>query len=415
MKRIGSFLLCCTLVGCFARKESAEILKTGTWRATLEIQGQVVPFILECRKDDSDGYDFYLQNAGERLLLDEVTLQGDSLDIEVHIFDANIKAKIKGDTLQGVFIKNFAADYRIPFSAVHGQSYRFDKTSVQNAVPDFAGKYQVEFIHESDTTDAIALFQQFGDSLTGTFLTPTGDYRFLEGNVSNGVLNLSTFDGNYIYLFRATKDPDGKLRGEFYSGKAWYETWVGIRDDNASLPDAEALTYLKEGYDRIAFTFPDVNGKMVSLTDDKYKGKVVIVQLLGTWCPNCMDETIFLAEWCTKNKDRGVEIIGLAYERKDDFTYASERVKKMVGRLKVGYDIVVAGTDNKDKASETLPMLNKVIAFPTTIFIDKDGKVSKIHTGFSGPGTGVYYDQFIQRFNETVNELLKRNLASENN
>ena len=80
----------------------------------------------------------------------------------------------------------------------------------------------------------------------------------------------------------------------------------------------------------LTFSFPDVNGKMVSLTDDKYKNKVVIIQLFGTWCPNCMDETIFLTDWYDENKDRGVEIIGLAYERKDDFTYASERVKKMV-------------------------------------------------------------------------------------
>ena len=104
-----------------------------------------------------------------------------------------------------------------------------------------------------------------------------------------------------------------------------------IKDDNASLPDAEALTYLKEGYDRITFSFPDVSGKPISLTDEKYQNKVVIIQLLGTWCPNCMDETLFLADWYRRNKDRGVEIIGLAYERKDDFSYASERVKKMVG------------------------------------------------------------------------------------
>jgi len=410
MKRIGVFLICSSLLGCFARKESNEILKTGTWRATLEIQGQMVPFILECRKDDGDGYDFYLQNAGERLLLDEVTITNDSVDIGLHIFDANIKARIHGDTLKGLFIKNFAADYEIPFRAVYGQSYRFEKATEQKDTPDFGGKYRVEFVHEGDTTEAIALFQQFGDSVTGTFLTKTGDYRFLEGNVSNGLLNLSTFDGNYIYLFKAAKDPDGKLKGEFYSGKAWYETWVAVKDENASLPDAEALTYLKEGYDRIDFTFPDVSGKMVSLTDEKYKGKVVIIQLLGTWCPNCMDETIFLVDWYRRNKERDVEIIGLAYERKADFAYASERVKKMVKRMGVGYDIVIAGSENKEEASKTLPMLNKVIAFPTTIFVGKDGKVKKIHTGFSGPGTGMYYDQFIQRFDETVNELLMSNL-----
>ena len=173
------------------------------------------------------------------------------------------------------------------------------------------------------------------------------------------------------------------------------------------MPDAESLTYLKEGHERITFEFPDVNGKLTSLDDEKYQNKVVILQLLGTWCPNCMDETKFLAPWYEENRDRGVEIIGLAYERKPDFDYASARVKKMVAKMGVGYDILIAGTDDKEKAAETLPMLSAVVAFPTTIFIGKDGKVKKIHTGFNGPGTGIYFEQFKENFNQTVNELLR--------
>jgi hypothetical protein len=125
-----------------------------------------------------------------------------------------------------------------------------------------------------------------------------------------------------------------------------------------------------------------------------------------------MDETKFLAPWYKENSNRGVEIIGLAYERKADFTYASERVKKMIDKFNVPYDFVIAGTNNKDAAAKTLPQLNKIVAFPTTIFIGKDGKVKKIHTGFTGPGTGLYYDQFVQHFNETVNELLSEKIAS---
>jgi thiol-disulfide isomerase/thioredoxin len=189
---------------------------------------------------------------------------------------------------------------------------------------------------------------------------------------------------------------------------------VAKKNDFASLPDPESLTYLKKGYEKIEFTFPDINGKSVTLNDEKYKNKVVILQIFGTWCPNCMDETKFLAPWFLENKDRGVEIIGLAYERKNDFTYASGRVKKMINKFNVPYDFVIAGTNDKAKASETLPQLNKVVAFPTTIFIGKDGKVKKIHTGFTGPGTGKYYDLFVQHFNETVNELLTEDLTSKN-
>jgi thiol-disulfide isomerase/thioredoxin len=411
MMKSFSFLLCVLLTGCLATNDTGEGLKSGIWRATVEIQGRELPFNFEVKRNNKNDSEIYLINADERLLLDEINIAGDSIDIGLHIFDANFKAIMKGDTLEGLFIKNFAKDYRLPFRAVRGQSYRFARSTKDVELPDFAGKYEVRFIHEADTTPAIALFTQSGDSVTGTFLTPTGDYRYLQGNVVDGTLHLSTFDGNYAYLFTAVKQDDGTLLGEYYSGKTWMENWVARKNDNATLPDAENLTYLKEGYDRIEFNFPDINGNNVSLNDDKYRNKVVILQLFGTWCPNCMDETRFLAPWFKENKDRGVEIIGLAYERKPDFNYASDRIKKMAEKLDVTYDFVIAGTEDKEKASETLPMLNKVVAFPTTIFIGKDGKVKKIHTGFTGPSTGVYYEQFQQQFNETVNELLSEKVA----
>lgn len=396
------------LFGCYAKKET-PILQTGIWRATVEIQGKELPFNFEVERSASDKVVVYLINADERLLLDEVIMNGDSVDIPLHIFDANIKAKIEGKTLTGLFIKNLTDDYRLPFKATHGVYYRFEKDASQTVVPDFSGKYQVSFINQADTTQAVGVFHQFGDSVTGTFLTPTGDYRYLQGNVSGGKMQLSAFDGNHAYIFTATRAADGNLNGEFFSGKTLHKQWLGVKTDNPVMPDAEKMTFLKDGYDRIEFTFPDVNGNNVSLNDNKYKNKVVILQLFGTWCPNCMDETRFLAPWYDQNKNRGIEIIGLAYERKPDFKYASERVKRMIEKLDVSYDFVIAGTDDKATASSTLPMLNRIAAFPTTIFIGKDGLVKKIHTGFSGPGTGEYYEQFKEEFNQTINELLAEN------
>ena len=226
----------------------------------------------------------------------------------------------------------------------------------------------------------------------------------------NDELLLSTFDGNHAFVFTAHFDGDS-IRGNFYSGKSSLETWKGIRDEDATMPDPESLTFLKPGFEKLEFSFPDVDGNTINSTDDRFKDKVVILQVFGTWCPNCIDETKFLTKWYEQNKTRGVEILGLAYERKSDFTYASSRVKKMKEKLSVGYDFVIAGTDNKEQASQSLPALNRVIAFPTTIFIGRDGKVKYIHTGFSGPGTGIYYEQFKERFNLIVNELLVENPA----
>jgi thiol-disulfide isomerase/thioredoxin len=301
----------------------------------------------------------------------------------------------------------------MPFTATLGEDFRFEKVNVNPPSTDFTGKYAVTFITDKgDTSVSVGVFNQKGNYVEGTFLTTTGDYRYLEGNVIGDKLYLSTFDGNHSFLFIAVKKDDKTVTGDYWSGSASHESWTGIKDDNAVMPDADALTFLKPGFEKIDFSFPDLNNNKVSPADEKFKNKVVILQIFGTWCPNCMDETKFLSQWYNENKDRGVEIVGLAYERKDDFTYASERVKKMKSKLNVPYDFVIAGTNDKKKASETLPMLNQVLSFPTTIFIGKDGKVKHIRTGFEGPGTGVYYDQFKQHFNEIINELLNEKLAA---
>ena len=133
---------------------------------------------------------------------------------------------------------------------------------------------------------------------------------------------------------------------------------------------------------------------------------MVLLQIFGTWCPNCMDETIFYADWFNKHQNEAIEIIGLAYEAKDDFEYAKARVEKMKAKYNVGYDYVIAGVYDKEAAAKTLPMLNHVLSFPTTIFIDKKGKVRKIHTGFSGPATGIYYEEFKNDFNSFMDQLL---------
>ncbi|MEJ0057740.1 MAG: TlpA disulfide reductase family protein [Bacteroidota bacterium] len=392
-------------------KKPVEV-RSGIWRGVLEQQGQALPFTFEVENKDGK-YAVYLKNASEKLLLDEVIMDGDSVKMVLHIFDAELHAKVDGNSLKGWYLKNYDPGFRMPFSATYGEDFRFEKTSDQ-PVTDFTGKYAVKFVNDkNDTSVSVGVFTQTGNHAEGTFLTTTGDYRYLEGNVVSDKLYLSTFDGNHSFLFIASKKDETTLVGDFWSGGSSHESWVGTRDEKAIMPDAESLTFLKEGYDKIDFNFPDVNQMMITSADERFRNKVVILQIFGTWCPNCMDETKFLSQWYNENKDRGVEILGLAYERKDDFGYASDRVKKMKEKLSVPYDFVIAGTNDKVKAAETLPMLNKVLAFPTTIFIGKDGKVKHIRTGFEGPGTGVYYEQFKQRFNELINELLTEKLSAE--
>ncbi|MFC7669675.1 peroxiredoxin family protein [Hymenobacter humi] len=206
--------------------------------------------------------------------------------------------------------------------------------------PDYTGTWRVTFREDDGNTyPAVGVFKQQGAALTGTFLTTTGDYRYLSGAVLPEGMGLSTFDGNHGYLFQAAKQPNGTLKGEFYSGKSGHETWTAVLDPKAKLPDADTLTYLKKGESRLNFKFPSIfEGGVVEPTGPKYRGKVVVIQLLGSWCPNCMDETAFLAPWYDKNKGRGVEVIGLGYERSPEYAKASARLRNLRERYNINYE-----------------------------------------------------------------------------
>lgn len=397
------FLLIFLISGSFSFAQTSS-LKQGIWRGVIDCQGHDLPFTFEVTKKNKN-YFVDIKNGSEKIRLDEISFFGDSVKMVLHIFDAELRAKIEGDKLSGTFVKNYAPEANQKFSASFGEDFRFAKNTSEKTT-DFTGKYQVEFkTSKGKIIPSVGIFQQEGNHITGSFLTPTGDYRYLEGNVVDGKMMLSTFDGNHAYVFIAGKNGDS-LKGDYYAGKLTYESFKGFKNENAKMPDAESLTFLKEGYKKIDFSFPDIHKKMITSSDDRFKNKVVILQIFGTWCPNCMDETKFLVPWYNENHNRGVEILGLAYERKEDFTYASERVRKAIDKMKIPYPFVIAGVNDTEKASKTLPALNKVLGFPTTIIIGKDGNVKYIHTGFEGPGTGIYYEQFKERFNQVINACL---------
>lgn len=389
-------------------------ISEGDWRGVIAIQGQELPFNFTVRYDSLSAPIFTLKNADERLVLDEISQVDDSLIIPLYIFDASLKFKIlANDRLSGVYVKHDASDlYEIPVTATTGKERFKGESSTEGYLQEaISGKWAISFLRkDGSVSDGILLLTANSTGvLTGSILKPTGDYRFLEGQIEeDGTIRLSTFDGAHTYLFEAKYNLEINeiVDGTFWSGKSREERFSAKKDDNMVLPDAEQLTYLKEGYDKFTFAFPDLTGKTVSLDDDRFKNKAVIVQIFGTWCPNCMDETRFLTEWYASNKDKNVEIVALAYEAKDDFDYAVSRVERMKKKMQPGYEFLIAGTNSNEAASKTLPMLNAVVAFPTMIILDANHDIVQIHTGFNGPGTGDYYTKFVEEFTNTMNELL---------
>lgn len=374
-----------------------------SWRAEIQLPDVVLPVEM---KISADGSEAWFENGSERVNVGQLKIEGDQYELRFPAFNNVIELERQDDKLNGTLtLVKRGYEQHMPVTAVPHPGYRFSAEPQPEI--DVTGRWEVVFVdEEGNETEAVGEFDQQGGLLNGTFLTATGDYRFLAGEVDGRTLKLSTFDGAHAFVFTASLDETDTLTGDFWSGTKWHETWTAQRNFDAKLPDAYSLTYLKPGYETVEFTFPDLDGQPVSLADAKYDDKVVLVTLSGTWCPNCADEADFLAAYYRENRDRGMEVVNLLFEHTTEFEAAAALGRELVDKHGIEYDVLVAGYSDKAIAAEALPMLNHVLAYPTMIFIDRSGAVRKIHTGFSGPGTGGYYREFVREFNQLMEELL---------
>lgn len=383
-------------------------LKTGIWRGALKTaSGTEIPFNFDV-KDTAGKQQLFIINGTERFKVTDVTSKGDSVFIHMPLFNSEFKLKLDAGNLKGQWVKHLGErDATVEFAAEPNTDWRFIKAPDKPTF-NIAGRWSAVMGEGEGRDTTVGEFKQDGNHLTGTFLTTTGDYRFLDGTVSGNKMYLSCFDGGHAYTFTATiKDAQTITEGKFYAGATAVQSWEAVKDENAKLPDAYSLTALKPGYKKIDFAFKDLNGKVVSLQDARYKNKVVIVQILGSWCPNCMDETAYMVNYYKKYQPKGVEVVGLAYERTKDFEQSKKALLQTKNRFNVSYPILITGyTSSRGEPAKSLPMLAKVVGFPTTIIIDKSGDVRKIHTGFNGPGTGEHYTEFISEFEKLTDDLL---------
>ncbi len=386
----------------FSFSAPAQLLP-GIWRGELSLNDTtVLPFNFQVYESNLD-----LMNGEERINLSDITYTSDSVFLQLPVFNSEFRCKMNDRNLSGNFYNYTRKSNNIlSFEAEQNAAYRFSEKP-ESPYLNLSGRWQAIFDDEApESKMSVALFHQDGNHLTGTFLTTTGDYRYLEGEVSGQKVSLSAFDGSHAFLFTATIQKDGTLIGDFYSGSHYHETWSAFRNEKAELPDAESLTFIKPGYDKLDFKFPDEYGDSLSIRDPQFLNKVLIVTLTGTWCPNCMDETRFLVDFYSTYKAKGVEIIALDYERVLDSATVKKSISKLKKQLGVEYPVLFAGTNDREEAAKTLPMLNRILGYPTTIVIDKKGIVRKIYTGFSGPATGADYVSFKESFLRFINKLI---------
>lgn len=389
----------------------------GRWRAALISPGGELPFHIELAGSDRNAMSATIVN-GDEAIAAGASIEGGELLIRFPHYDAEIRAR-RGSTqatLSGEWKKRTpGGNSTLRFRATKGVAHRFvplpADTPRGSAPASVAGHWRTEFSDEDGTFLARGEFAQDGGRVTGTFLTATGDFRYLEGDYGAGLLRLSTFDGAHAFLFTAQVANSGGgpvMRGYFYSRDVYNASFTArpVAEGDTVLPDPFAEVTVTSADQKLRFAFPDTEGVPMTNEDPRFRGKVVVVDLFGSWCPNCNDEAPVLAGWHRRYRDRGLEIVGLAFEYTGDRERDAEMVRRYKARHGIEFPLLVAGVSDKKQAAAALPDISEVKSYPTTIFVGRDGRVRKIHSGFAGPGTGEHFTRLIAELEGEIERLL---------
>jgi thiol-disulfide isomerase/thioredoxin len=411
MKVKHLFLLLCLITAGVVQSKPLKI-KTGVWFTSFTLtEKDQLPVLFEIKKENKQ-YLFCIINGSERIILDDVLQSKDSVFINFPAFASELRAKVHNKTYISGNWYNHAkkGNYYLPFWSRYRHA---DKYPSEKPLIDVTGRWEVTFDYNQDPEKAVGLFkmepthsltgQKIPNRVTGTFLTETGDYRFLEGATINDCMYLSTFDGSHAFLFTSQLKSD-TLWGEFLSGKHYKTNWFAVRNESFELRHPDSLTVADKNIP-LKFSLPKLDGSIYNFPEDNAEGKVILVQILGTWCPNCLDESVYLKS-VIETYGESLDIVAVTFETQKTMTAKISKVQSYRERLSLPYTFLIGGDACKTCAADLFPTLNHIISFPTLIFIDKKGEVRKVHTGFNGPGTGKYYEQFVSSTNDFIEKLI---------
>ena len=275
--------------------------------------------------------------------------------------------------------------------------------------PELFVKWKVLFEPGTPNEEVlVGVFQQeMNGRIFGSFLSETGDYRYLHGYAANGKLHLQTYTGYWAFVVEADLNGTNEMTGVFYSGGKSSSPFKAIKDETVQLRDEAELTYLIKRDERVVLNnLIKLNGRKTNLDLSK-NGQLTLIQIMGTWCPNCIDEANLLKELRATYGKQGLEIIALGFEVGTDNKKQRSRLKRFVKDLQVNYPVYLAGTSSKEAAAAYFPMLNGIMSFPTSILVDEQGKIIAIHTGFSGPATGAAYTELVNKYKQEIENALE--------
>jgi thiol-disulfide isomerase/thioredoxin len=400
-----------------ACKKSAD--PVGVWRGTIRNNsGEEVAFTLEVKREGA-GIVGALVNGDDRTVSTSGSFEGATLKLRYDFYDAELNAVIVGDELGGGFTRQWRKQTLVrKLRAVRAAGADTEaraasnQSNSPNSSTDISGEWVMRVGEEPKLSFWRAAFIQQGSRAKGTIIPVSGDWGEMTGSFENNQLTLNRFDGINCRVYKATLTPQGALEGFVDLGlfepkrKVIAQRLTAENKSNvASLPDPANYTRMKNAAEPFRFSFPDPDGKTISSTDERFKNKVVIVTITGSWCPNCYDEAPVLQEFYERYRERGLEVVALSFEYTGDAARDTKQVRAFAKRLGVSYPILYAGV--VEDAEKKLSQLVNFGPFPTTIYIGRDGLVKRVHAGFEGKATGERFTKLKTEMEALIQELLE--------
>ncbi|HEU4830073.1 MAG TPA: TlpA disulfide reductase family protein [Gemmatimonadales bacterium] len=371
----------------------------GSWRSVLDLAGGPLRFGIEIAGSDS-GLSAELCNAGECVTAGPVRMFGDSLVIELTDYAATIAARISGDSLVGTYSNVGSRGPRvIPFRASRG-------AWGSSPLPaGLGGQWDATLVTDGRASPRIFIFSTGPAGAEAAVISNTGDYGRFRGDASGDSVAFSHFDGTFVYMLTARLDGD-TLRGVFHAGLRTQTPFTAVRSTGRAHLRAPTEMTRADTTGPFRFAFPDLEGRMVTQDDPRFHGKVVIVDVFGTWCSTCHYAAPILQSFQREYGPRGLAVVGLAYEVTGDTAVDGVLVRRYREKFGLTFPLLLAGIGTAEMAAPTLPQLNGFTAFPTTIFLRRDGRVHRVHAGFYGPATGEMHRRQVAEFRAVIEELL---------
>lgn len=376
----------------------------GRWQASLTNNGAVIPFRLDI-SGQGPTLKGTLYNGEEKEYTTKASFENGTLILNLEHYLTRITATVKDGELVGkVEMRGDKGPEGSPFRAK-----QYVASTAKVDAPSIAGQWIIPVDSPKGEKAWRFIVKQNGAEVSAAILRVDGDTGALTGTYQNGKFSLSHFDGSRPYLVEVTPAQDGTLNLDQKGGGPRNGKLVAYRPEVAKTKGlAEPADYVKHTTPRDAneifkFSLPDLNGKVLSNESPKFKDKVVLAIVTGTWCPNCHDEAQYLVELYKKYRNQGLEIVALDFEEPEQ-QEGLGRVHSFIKQYGVEYTYLIGGAPAE--MWEKVPQLVNLNTWPATVFVGRDGKVDHVHAGFAAPASGEFHEQLKTEFTSTIERLL---------